>query len=312
MRHWVAAAAGLVTVACVQDSGLSFAVSDSAGVDVVASRAAMWDSGHGWSLDPNPVLQIGLTEGDEAYLFEDIRGIVMLNDGRIVVADGLTRQLRFFDPQGAHLRTAGGLGEGPGEFGDLAWVDLCGDGLYAFDRRQHRVSIWSLDGDLVQTFPLLEPDGDRVPYRSACGPDGRFVIAGWGGSRQGGQSERFALYQQEAPLWLIDPRTDLVVKLGNYISSERVFTTNPVTGGRSTWSHPFGRAVVFTLDRERLFIGNSERLQVEVRNQEGKLLRILRGPDTDLMITPEHIEQYRSLSIARSILRDQIPCFEAT
>lgn len=305
------AAAIVAVVACVDSprTSPSFAVSDSAGVEVVFTRVPIWASGRPWTLEPAPSLRIGVVEGDGPQLFEDIRDVVLLDDGRIVVADGLSREIRFFHADGAHDQTAGGFGQGPGEFENLYWVDVCGEGLYAFDNRQRRVSVWSLEGELQETFALLEPTSDRVPYKSRCGPGGQFVIAGWGERRPPDDtSAPIVLYQQEAPLWLVDPATESVEELGKYISSERVFSVNPVTGGRGSGPHPFGRSVVFTLDRKRVFVGASERLQVEVRSHGGRLLRILRGPEVDLTISSEIIGHYRSVEVSRSdsILRNRL------
>ena len=288
----VVAGAGLVAVACFGDSRRepSFAVSDSAGVELVVTQVPVWSSGHRWMLEPTPTLRIGLTEGDDPYLFEDIRGVVLLDDGRIVVADGLSREVRFFDARGTYLLTAGGPGQGPGEFADLSWLGRCGEGLYAFDRRQRRVNVLSLEGELRGTAPVLEPEANRVAYRSRCGPDGKMVISGWGETRRRNPAADVVLFQQGAPVWLIDPSNGQAAKLGEYISSERVVTMHGGSG-----PHPFGRSVVFTLDRERVFIGTSERLQVEVRDHEGKLQRIFRGPDADLVISPETIAHYRSI-----------------
>lgn len=306
VRHWVVAST-VFSLACLGDSrgAPSFAVSDSAGVEVLTTAVPPWDTGGAWTVDSVPILRIGLLEGDAPYLFQDITGVLRLGDGRIVVADGLAKEIRFFDAHGVHMRTVGGPGQGPGEFQSLSWMGLCGEGLYVFDRRQRRVSSWSLQGDYKETFQLREPDADRVPYRSSCGADGSILVAGWGHRQRHSSNTTFEMFEQEAPLSLIDPRTQEVVKVGQYISSERVYTTNPVTGGHTTWTHPFGRGVVFTLDREHLYVGTSERLQVEVRDHQGRLLRILRGPDADLTITSEDVAAYRSLTFSRpdSLLR---------
>jgi hypothetical protein len=51
-------------------------------------------------------------------------GAVRLSDGRIVVADGLSREARYFDVGGEALQTVGGQGEGPGELRFLYSIDL--------------------------------------------------------------------------------------------------------------------------------------------------------------------------------------------
>lgn len=299
-------AAGLVMAStCERSREATFAVPDSVGVEMVVTDVPLWDTEDAWRLGAIPTIQIGRTEGDAPYLFEDIRSAFLLDDGQLVVGDGLTKEIRFFDSGGSHLRTVGREGNGPGEFLTLDWMDACGEGIYVMDRRQRRVTSLGLDGELLGTLSLTEPGSERGAYRSGCGPGGRLLIAGWGELPITPPATGIALYRQDAPVWLVDPQGHLLVEVGEYISSERVYTINPLTGGRGDWPHPFGREVVFALDQERLYVGASERLQVEVRNHEGDLLRILRGPDVDLSIGPERISAYRSLEFARpdSILR---------
>jgi hypothetical protein len=300
----------MVSFGCAQDSRrhTPFAMSDSAGVEVVITQIPAWQSGGRWRIDEKPVLRLGLTEGAQPYLFEDVRSVLVLEDGRIVVADGLSNEIRIFGESGHHIRTIGRAGQGPGEFESIDWVDQCGDGLLALDLRQQRVTELSVEGDLGKTFSLLEPGFDRVPYRSRCGPDGSFIVVGWGEYRLPAEGTTFELYQETAPLWLIDRDAAPLLKIGDYVSSERVFMVNPATGGRGSGPHPFGRSVVFAMSRDLVFVGTSERLQIEMRSRRGELIRIFRGPEEDLEVTPEVVAHFRSLDLPRpdSILRARL------
>ena len=51
------------------------------------------------------------------------RDATKLSDGRIVVANGGSDELRIFDRSGTHVGTWGGQGEGPGEFTALGPVE---------------------------------------------------------------------------------------------------------------------------------------------------------------------------------------------
>lgn len=89
-------------------------VSDSAGVTIV-------DNG---ILDPsldllaaeNPILQIGVIEGQEEYQLFRVSDIKRLSDGGIVVANAGSRELRLYNADGRHRATVGGAGRGPSEF----------------------------------------------------------------------------------------------------------------------------------------------------------------------------------------------------
>ena len=103
---------------------------DSAGVTLALAEFPLWGAGDEWRIMEEPLLQIGVFEGPDEYLFADLVGVVRLSDGRIVVADRGSGDLRFYDSAGDFLFRAGSSGEGPGEFRRLAWVGrLPGDSL---------------------------------------------------------------------------------------------------------------------------------------------------------------------------------------
>ena len=88
-----------------------------------------------WTLSDEPSVVIGGADEREGYLLHQVVGAARLGDGRIVVANGSTLQLRYYDPKGTHLFDAGGEGEGPGEFQSLVHLtrlpeERCG-GLWA-------------------------------------------------------------------------------------------------------------------------------------------------------------------------------------
>ena len=95
------------------------------------------DSGSGgalasWTLSDEPRVVIGGADEREGYLLHQVVGAARLGDGRIVVANGSTLQLRYYDPKGTHLFDAGGEGEGPGEFQSLVHLTrLPGDSILA-------------------------------------------------------------------------------------------------------------------------------------------------------------------------------------
>ena len=300
---------GVTVGACTGSSAAeSFAVPDSAGIEVVVTTVPAWDSGGSWVIGPDPTVTIGASDGRPEYLFGDVRGVVLTADRQIAVADGLSQQVRYFDERGVHLRTVGGPGDGPGEFRSLWALELCDGSLHAFDVSNGRVSVWSSDGELVETFQLVEPGSTRRPYRNRCGPGGEYVMAGWGDPVRHRPGTRFSLYAQVAPVWVTEPPTGDATRIGDYVSSERIYSVNPVTGGTGSGPHPFGRRVVFASDGTHLFIGRSERLQIEQRALDGSLIRILRGPDLDLSISSDLIARYRAAEMIRpdSLLRDRL------
>jgi hypothetical protein len=98
-------------------------VRDSAGVRTVVNFEPRWGPGEEWRISEEPVLRIGMVDGAEEYLFDRIRGVTRLSDGTIVVLNAGDSQLRYFAPDGRHLRSVGRSGQGPGEMISPRWID---------------------------------------------------------------------------------------------------------------------------------------------------------------------------------------------
>jgi len=115
-----------------------------------------------WSLSDEPSVVIGGADEREDYLLHQVVGATRLADGRVVVANEGTLQLRYYDPEGEHLYDAGGQGEGPGEFESLSGiVRLPGDSVL--------VDSWlgltrfGPDGRYASSIPY-----DLPPYYGEC------------------------------------------------------------------------------------------------------------------------------------------------
>ncbi len=96
-------------------------------------------------------------------------------DGRIIVADRVSRELRVFDTVGVHLATWGGAGEGPGEFTNLIRLDHWpGDSLVARWSQGNRLTVFDSQGNYGRVFGMQ--DRDRI-YVETVFPDG--LVLAW-------------------------------------------------------------------------------------------------------------------------------------
>ncbi len=148
--HIPAALLALPAIACQSDAatgGLHSQLRDSAGIRIVENARPPHGSRLAWRIGPEPSLSIGVLEGDEPHMLFAVRDAIRLADGRIVVANGGSAELRFFDSNGSHLGTRGGRGEGPGEFRELGNVaPWPGDSLVAWFAPGWRISVFDGDG----------------------------------------------------------------------------------------------------------------------------------------------------------------------
>jgi hypothetical protein len=119
-------------------------------VQIVESLAPLWVDGEAWSVASEPDLEIGLMEGPSEFLFQFIRGAILLPDDRIAVADLGSSEVRFFDRSGDFLSLVGGPGDGPGELGRIRGLGLCGaDSLFVFEG-DYQTVVFSPSGSYVR------------------------------------------------------------------------------------------------------------------------------------------------------------------
>ena len=108
-------------------------------------------------------------DGPPEYQFSRIGYAARLSDGRFVVYDGGSSELRWFDPDGGFLYRAGRRGEGPGEFlGVVSATVTPADSVVLYDFRNQRLSWYGPQGAFGGSLRLelgpmvtLAPFGDR-------------------------------------------------------------------------------------------------------------------------------------------------------
>ena len=172
--HIIAAIATLATAACQQDldrdeptQGADLPTSevrDSAGILITENARPADGSRLGWRIGPEPTVTIGAVEGEDPYLFQWVRSAFRISDGRIVVANGGTEEIRVFTATGTHLLSWGGRGQGPGDFGSLSMAGPWpGDSIVAWHSGNYGVSFFDDSGRFGHSFGLR--GGPNQPWR---------------------------------------------------------------------------------------------------------------------------------------------------
>ncbi len=130
-----------------------------------------------------PVVSIGpkaLTDTGAPDEFGGVTSVALGPDGEVYVADGRNYEVRVFGLDGAHRRTFGREGEGPGEFEALSSLAWAGDLLLTLDPMLGRVGEWSGEGEWLGQRrtrgritgwpgPSFYPVGRDELYRLALG-----------------------------------------------------------------------------------------------------------------------------------------------
>jgi hypothetical protein len=153
---------------------------DTVGDTVVIRTLA----GNAWGADARlePQLRIGVLEGDDFYMFGQVRALAVGPDGCIYVVDSQVPALRKYAPDGSYIATFGREGGGPGEYADpdggLAVLDDGrvvlrdpGNGrfqVYAPDGEPR--TTWRIRGNFNTSRPLVVDTAGRVYTLSLVDP----------------------------------------------------------------------------------------------------------------------------------------------
>jgi len=300
----------LGTAACdgaATTEDMAATVRDSAGVQIVEHPASLIAALPEWTAIGDPVIDLG--GGDHpAEEFTAIRSAVRLGDGRVLVAEGGSNELRLFGADGAALATWGRRGQGPGEFTGISTLDLLpGDTVAALDLNGRRTHLFAPDGTFLRQVmhPRLEAGAGYLGFGNVL-RDGSLV-----GSLQpvfdpptslNGPVTRDTFAIVVAPP-AGAPLDTLVLAPG----FER-FPAQFSEGGQSFPSYgsvTFGRSTYQATDGTRIAVGTNE--ANEVRIYEGsRLIRLIRDGTPAEPVTEEHRAQRLREDLAR-IDRMQAP-----
>jgi len=282
-------AIGIALAACGPEEGAGPAVvHDSAGVQIVESTRAAWPSGAEWRLSGEPVLQVGMAEGPPEYQFVRIEGLLRLPDGRIVVADGGSWEIRFFDSQGTFLTASGRRGDAPGEYRQITGLGYGpGDSVWVYDFGTRRFTVLTGSGELARTMNL----GGALSAVGAVGrlSNGSFIVREhWSsGSRTG--TVKSGLSRDLAAVAAVSSDGATIDTIGLYPGREVYIGSED---GRAVMSTPLlAHSTSVALLGDRIYVADQERFEIGVYSSAGVLERLVRLLNIDLRVTQRDIEE---------------------
>ena len=295
MRVCIAAAvAAWSLVACQQDQTHAPVLSetrDSAGIRVVENARPADGSRLAWRIGPEPSVSIGVLEGAEPYMLYLAWDATRLRDGRIVVANVGTDELRVFDASGTHLATWGGQGEGPGEFTGLWQVEPWpGDSIVAWHAPRFGISVFDAQGNFARTIRLVHDEGISPMQRfrpQSTKRDGTILAAH---SPEGGDT---------VAVQLRDGKGEVQSSFGTHPGREPYIYGE---GDRSMlfWSI-FGREPVWASWGDLTVVGNTGRYEVRAFGADGSLARIVRRDHMPRPPTQGDVAAYIEQRVASNI-----------
>jgi hypothetical protein len=270
-------------------------VQDSAGVRVVENLQPAWGPGEAWQVADEPILEIGVEDGEEPYELYRVLDALRLQDGRIVISNAGTGELRFFDHEGTHLWNAGRHGQGPGEFGEFSSMRVWAGPrrtLVATDNGNGRVNTFSSNGEFLSSA-RIEPVPGGIPPNILGGfGDGTWLAVRGAGALTGapgaiirGSRQYFRYNSNGQPA---ESLTEIQAP-PRYVHNYGDVTHYPFIPLTARPSVAAGRLWLFT--------GDGQTPQIERRRLDGTLNSFIRWPDSDRRRTAEVYDRYREESL---------------
>ena len=277
--------------ACQPDGNHSAATAtqtrDSADIELIENPRPPPGSRLGWHVAPEPSLTIGAAMGDAPYLLHRVQDAMRLADGRIVIADGGSNELRVFDASGTHTATWSREGEGPGEFTSLGGVDPWpGDSLVAWNAWYPLVSIYDRQGNHGRSFSLA--DSDPHDFAAALRDGSILAHDDRVDSSSGPAGDRIRV--NERHYQVRDGSGLVTASLGTYPGREFYSTT--ITGTRIVMEIPFMRRIAAVAWGDLAAIAPSHNYEIRAYAPDGTLRRIVRRGHSLVPTTPAHRDAY--------------------
>lgn len=260
---------------------------DSAGIQIVTSDPS--NSAAACTLSEEPMLTIGEEGDDENLWFSQVGGTGLLSDGSIAVIDGASSELRLFAEDGRHLWSAGGSGEGPGEFTRAwyLWV-LPGDTMWVGNLRPWRYNVFTEKGEFVRAVERVTPYGDPTGGGGVL-DNGVSINGTWG----------FSFVQNfTTPDTLIleahSPDGQLISTVARVPNRVQGTTSKSEALGINLVLNPlFSAQAMADAGRNTIAIGQSRDPEVRLLDEEFRLRRIVRWSEPGREVTSADVNAYR-------------------
>jgi hypothetical protein len=262
-------------------------VRDSAGVTIVENTGPTWQEGEAWSVSQEPRVDIGVVDGDPNYQLYQARGSLRLRDGRIVVANRGSHDLRWYDEHGTFLRAAGGKGAGPGEFEDLRWMGvLPSDSVVAYDITQRRLSVFDPQGTFIRSGTVRGP----VYFAHSVLDDGSVLMYRWSSPENDGVSRRStSVVRFGADRTILDT---IVTVLGPEMES------GSMPGFQMIRSLLFAHDAVMAPAGPLVYVGTQDRYEIDLWDTTGTLVASVRVDGDPMPVTDDWVDAYIEEAVA--------------
>jgi len=263
---WIAVWLTVVACADGSDPQPTHTVIDSAGITIVHSFEPDWGESGGWTIAPEPYLQIGAMEGEEPYLLDRVVGVASLEDGRIAIAMGADNTIRFYSAQGEYLSRVGGSGGGPGEFSRLNALHRTPGRLYGRQLPPLPINVFDeATGAFLETVSPPDIPDSRAIIQGVFN-DGSILFR----ADLSGEMPASGSFDWTTTL-LRDSTAGSLDTVGTFPA--QTFVTY---GGGGASTQQFGPNLELALDGDGIYLGHSSRYEIGEYFPDGSLRTLIR------------------------------------
>jgi hypothetical protein len=263
-------------------------VRDSAGIRIVDNIAPQWRPGDEWQLSAEPVTDIGSVSAGEEYELFIALSPHRLSNGNIVLVNGGSQELRFYDADGRFVRAVGRRGGGPGEFENVLWMHrLPGDSLITYDLGQRRFAVFDSTGMFARGF-RLEPSTE-VPVATIADMfgDGSFLAQA---AVDPGNEIPSGLEHYRARLFHITDDGTHATELDMVVGFERYYEAFPQERSFRSYDAFFPRFTHRRAAGDLVHLGNNDTYELRRYRLDGTLTDLIRVSGTPVPVTNDHVQ----------------------
>ena len=270
---------------------------DRSELEIIENTYAIWQPGQEWRIGVSPSIDIGVQEGESAYELHRPHYASRLSDGRIVVGNTGSHELRFYDQNGHHLTSAGDKGGGPGEFQRITWVGSANDSILVYDGNQRRLTVFNSEGEYVRATTLEDLDMGTTLARES-----RSSVPHVGGLMSDGSLLASLILQTAAAdlptgltrdsvqLLKFAPDCSMQKKIGTFPNQIRDVQARQL--GRIEVRGPtdiaFSPRTVWTTGGDIIYVATTDRYEIKAYDSEGTAFRIIRKQHQPEKVTETH------------------------
>ena len=227
-------------------------------------------------------LSIGKAEGEEEYIFSQVRAIGVDNQEQIYALDIKNAHIKVIDKNGVYLRTVGKKGEGPGEINVPVDMFISAQNeIIVDDIANNRFSYYSQDGEFIKSVSTAKMRIGRTGIDSK----GNF----------------FGM--------TIDPQNRIyeLKKFDSNLNFLFTFADSPLPDPIQVNLFPF--IVRYAIDSADniIIMAEPEKYQIDVLDPEGNLVRRIERDFTSVEISQEEIDERKKT--ARAAREYYVPKF---